>query len=538
MFCYQCQEALHNKGCEKVGVCGKKPETAKLQDLLIHVSKKLSETALQAKEKSIATRKGGELVIKALFTTITNTNFDDETIHRTIRELCAEKINLMKKISPEKEIRHERTYEQLMEKAEQVGVLSTENEDIRSLKELLIYGLKGIAAYAEHALVLGYYSEDVEHFLFRALAATLEDKSGQEELLKLVMECGEKGVIIMALLDEANTTTYGKPEPTAVKTGAGKNPGILISGHDLRDLADLLKQTEGRGIDVYTHGEMLPAHAYPQFKKYSHLFGNYGGSWWQQQREFEAFNGPILMTTNCLVPPRESYKARLFTTGIAGFEGVTHIPDRNDSEMKDFSKIIELAKRCQPPQSIEEGTIIVGFGKDTLLANKDKIIDAVGKGLVKRFIVMAGCDGRMPDRRYYSEVANDLPEESIILTAGCAKYRYNKLPLGKIGDFPRVIDAGQCNDSYSLAVLALELKKTLQLDDINKLPISFDVAWYEQKAVLVLLALLHLGFKNIRLGPTLPAFLSENVVGVLVENFAIKPIENPHSDVTSMMKGM
>ncbi len=537
MFCYQCQETLHNKGCEKVGVCGKKPETANLQDLLVHVSKKLSETALEAKEKGISAEKAGELVIKGLFTTITNANFDDEAIHQRIRELCAEKVNLMKQIDPEKEIRHERTYEQLLKKAAEVGVLSTENEDIRSLKELLIYGLKGIAAYAEHAFVLGYRAESIEDFIFRALDATLENKSGQDELLKLVMECGEKGVEVMALLDEANTTTYGSPEPTAVKTGAGKNPGILISGHDLRDLADLLEQTKGYGVDVYTHGEMLPAHAYPYFKKYSHLYGNYGGSWWQQQREFEAFNGPILMTTNCLVPPRESYKARVFTTGIAGFTGISHIADRKEGEMKDFSEIIEMARKCQPPESLEEGTIIAGFGKDTLLANKEKIIDAVSKGLIKRFVVMAGCDGRMPGRQYFTEVAEKLPEDTIILTAGCAKYRYNKLSLGKIGEFPRVIDAGQCNDSYSLAVLALELKKTLKLEDINELPISFDVAWYEQKAVLVLLALLHLGFKNIRLGPTLPAFLSPAVAAILVENFDIKPTDDSQADVAAMMQG-
>ncbi len=537
MFCYQCQEALNNKGCEKVGVCGKKPETAKLQDLLIHTSKKLSETALEAGERGISTEKPGQQVIKALFSTVTNANFDDKALHKMIKEVCETKIELMKAVSPESSVREEPTYEQMLKKAEEVGVLSTKDQDIRSLKELLIYGLKGIAAYAEHSLVLGFRSDGIENFIFRALAATLETPSSKDKLLGLVMECGEKGVQVMALLDEANTKTYGKPEPTEVKTGAGKNPGILISGHDLRDLADLLEQTKDSGVDVYTHGEMLPANAYPAFKKYTHLTGNYGGSWWQQHKDFESFNGPILMTTNCLVPPRESYRSRVFTTGVAGYDGIKHIPDRQEGEMKDFSEMIETAKKCSPPESIEEGTLTIGFGKNTLLANKDKIIDAVSQGLIKRFVVMAGCDGRMPDRRYFTEVAKELPADTIILTAGCAKYRYNKLPLGKIGAFPRVIDAGQCNDSYSLALLALKLKDTLELDDINKLPISLDLAWYEQKAVLVLLALLHLGFKNIRLGPTLPAFLSPNIAAFLVENFDIKPVDDPQSDIEAMMQG-
>jgi len=536
MFCYQCQEALNNKGCEKSGVCGKKPETAELQDLLIYVSKKLSETALEADKKGISTDRAGELVIKGLFYTITNTNFDNQSLKKMIRIVYDEKRNLIKQIDPER-VTKIPTDEEILQKAGEVGVLSTKSEDIRSLSELLIYGLKGMAAYAEHAMVLGKRSSEVERFMFKALATTLKENRDKDTMVNLVLECGEKGVQIMSLLDEANTGTYGKTEPTEVNIGVGRNPGILISGHDLRDLADLLEQTKDSGVDVYTHGEMLPAHGYPYFKKYTNFVGNYGGSWWEQPREFEAFNGPVLMTTNCIVPPRESYKSRIFTTGVAGFPGCEHIPDRKEGEMKDFSTLIELAKMSAPPEQLEEGSVYTGFGKDTLLANKDKIIDAVSQGLIKRFVVMAGCDGRMPSRKYYTELADNLPEDTIILTAGCAKYRYNKLPLGKIGDFPRVLDAGQCNDSYSLAVLALKLKETLDLDDLNKLPISLDIAWYEQKAVLVLLALLYLGFKNIRLGPTLPAFLSPNIATFLVENFDIKPIDNPDSDIKAMMQG-
>jgi len=536
MFCYQCQEALNNKGCEKSGVCGKKPETAELQDLLIYVSKKLSETALEADKKGISTDRAGELVIKGLFYTITNTNFDNQSLKKMIRIVYDEKRNLIKQIDPER-VTKIPTDEEILQKAGEVGVLSTKSEDIRSLSELLIYGLKGMAAYAEHAMVLGKRSSEVERFMFKALATTLKENRDKDTMVNLVLECGEKGVQIMSLLDEANTGTYGKTEPTEVNIGVGRNPGILISGHDLRDLADLLEQTKDSGVDVYTHGEMLPAHGYPYFKKYTNFVGNYGGSWWEQPREFEAFNGPVLMTTNCIVPPRESYKSRIFTTGVAGFPGCEHIPDRKEGEMKDFSTLIELAKMSAPPEQLEEGSVYTGFGKDTLLANKDKIIDAVSQGLIKRFVVMAGCDGRMPSRKYYTELADNLPEDTIILTAGCAKYRYNKLPLGKIGDFPRVLDAGQCNDSYSLAVLALKLKETLDLDDLNKFPISLDIAWYEQKAVLVLLALLYLGFKNIRLGPTLPAFLSPNIATFLVENFDIKPIDNPDSDIKAMMQG-
>lgn len=538
MFCYQCQEALHNKGCEKIGVCGKKPETAEIQDLLVHVTKKLSETALEAEKKGLSTERAGELIVKSLFSTLTNTNFANESLKEYIRLVCAEKKDLMKKLDPDKEVPDYPSEEHMKEKAKEVGVLQTKDEDIRSLTELLIYGLKGISAYAEHSLALNFRSAEIENFFFRALATTLDENRKKDELLKLVMECGEKGVQVMALLDEANTTTYGKPEPREVNLGVGKNPGILVSGHDLRDLADLLEQTKYSGVDVYTHGEMLPANAYPAFRDYKHLVGNYGGSWWHQHKDFTTFNGPILMTSNCIVPPADAYKARLFTTGVAGFEGIQHIPEREEGKMKDFSSIIELAKQCPAPEQIEEGTVFTGFAKDTLIANKDKVIDAVNKGLIKRFVVMAGCDGRMPDREYFTQVAKKLPQDSIILTAGCAKYRYNKLPLGKIGDFPRVLDAGQCNDSYSLAVLALNLKETLGLDDINKLPISLDVAWYEQKAVLVFLALLSVGFKNIRLGPTLPAFLSPNIADFLVENFDIKPVTDPQADVDAMMTGM
>jgi len=538
VFCYQCQEALHNKGCEKVGVCGKKSDTADFQDLLIHACKKLAETALIAQKKEVFTRKAGETIIKALFYTITNASFDDERIREMIIEVCDVRKELAKEVQPDAKYKDHPTPDQMLQRAKEVGVLSTSDEDIRSLTELLIYGLKGIAAYAEHSYALGYTSPEIESYMFKALAKTLDEKRQKDEMVQLVMECGEMGVKIMALLDEANTKTYGEQEPTAVSIGAGNNPGILISGHDLRDLADLLEQTKGTGVDVYTHGEMLPANAYPYFKKYSNLIGNYGGSWWQQQKEFASFNGPILMTTNCLVSPLPAYKDRLFTTGVAGFSETKHIPDRKNGEMKDFSEIIELAKKCPSPVKLEEGHIYSGFAKDTLLANKDKIIDAVSKGLIKRFVVMAGCDGRMSDRSYFTEVAQQLPEDTIIMTAGCAKYRYNKLPLGKIGDFPRVLDAGQCNDSYSLAVLALSLKDVLELDDINQLPISFDLAWYEQKAVLVLLALLYLGFKNIRLGPTLPAFLSPKIAQFLVENFDIKPIKDPGSDIDAMIQGL
>jgi len=538
VFCYQCQETVKNEGCVQVGVCGKKSDTADFQDLLIHACKKLSETALIAEKKGVATDKAGEMLIEALFYTITNANFDDESIKKMIIDVCDVRKELAAQVQPDAKYRDHPTHEEMLKRAKEVGVLSIKDDDIRSLTELLIYGLKGIAAYAEHSLVLGYRLAEVENFMFRALAKTLDENRQQEEMLTLVMECGEMGVKVMALLDEANTKTYGKPEPTAVDIGVGNNPGILISGHDLRDLADLLEQTKGTGVDVYTHGEMLPANAYPCFKKYPHLRGNYGGSWWLQTKEFASFNGPILMTTNCLVPPFPSYKSRLYTTGVAGFAEVKHIPDRKNGKMKDFSEIVELAKTCPPPEKIEDGHIYTGFAKDALLANKDQILDAVSKGLVKRFVVMAGCDGRMNDRQYFTNVAENLPEDTIILTAGCAKYRYNKLPLGKIGDFPRVLDAGQCNDSYSLAVLALNLKDTLQLEDINQLPISFDIAWYEQKAVLVLLALLYLGFKNIRLGPTLPAFLSPNIAKFLVENFDIKPISSPETDVSAMMQGL
>lgn len=540
MFCYQCQETAKNQGCNVKGVCGKEGQTADLQDLLIYLCKGLS--VLMAKEKEESTLKLDviKFITEALFTTVTNVNFDDKKIMGMIKYgLELKREILVQHPHPVPCIAQWDTEDEdeIYKKANEIGVLNTENEDIRSLRELLIYGLKGMAAYYHHANMLDYEHENVENFMLEALAATTDDDKSVDELVSLVLECGNQGVATMALLNEANTSKYGNPEPTEVNIGVGNKPGILISGHDLLDLEELLEQTKDTGIDVYTHGEMLPANAYPFFKKYPHFVGNYGGSWWKQKEEFSSFKGPILMTTNCLVPPSESYKDKVFTTGVAGFEGVKHIPDRINGNPKDFSSLIKMAKESSPPEEIETGSLVCGFGSDALLANVDNIIDAVSKGLVSRFVVMAGCDGRHKNREYFTEVARNLPEDTIILTAGCAKYRYNKLGLGNIGSFPRVIDAGQCNDSYSLAVLALKLQETLDLDDINKLPISFDVAWYEQKAVLVLLALLSLGFKNIRLGPTLPAFLSPNVAKVLVENFNIMPTEDPQSDVKEMMAG-
>ncbi|MFA5499275.1 MAG: hydroxylamine reductase [Candidatus Cloacimonadia bacterium] len=546
MFCYQCQETARNEGCFKIGVCGKKSDTADLQDLLIWTAKGVSFWADLARKEGINTLKAADFVINSLFFTITNANFDNARFAEMVDEGNAIKKDLQANLEKlgksfsalPKAATSQITAKEFLENVDPaVGILAQKNDDIRSLTELLIYGLKGMAAYAEHAAILGYRSDEVEEFMFRALATTLKAEPQQDEMLNLVVECGEKGVAAMALLNDANTKTYGNPEPTEVNIGVGKNPAILVSGHDLKDFHELLEQTKDTGIDIYTHGEMLPAHGYPTFKQYPHLVGNYGSAWWKQTDEFEKFNGPILMTTNCLVPPRDSYKNRVFTTGVVGFEGLTHIPDRVNGKPKDFSAIIEMAKKSQPPTEIETGSVFTGFGIHTLTQNKDAILDAVSAGLIKRFVVMAGCDGRFPSRDYYTKVAEKLPADSIILTAGCAKYRYNKLPLGKIGDFPRVIDAGQCNDSYSLAVLALTLKDTLKLEDINQLPISFDVAWYEQKAVLVLLALLYLGFKNIRLGPTLPAFLSPNIAEFLVKTFDIKPIDTPETDVTAMMAG-
>ena len=537
MFCYQCQETAKNQGCTLVGVCGKKEDTANLQDLLIYVLKGISILSEKHADSTV-----GSFITKALFTTITNANFDKERILALIREGLKIKEALKKTFGTDLTGLHDSASwgsddeEEIYKKAAEVGVLSTENEDVRSLRELLIYGLKGIAAYAEHAAVLGKTNNDIFKFLVEALASTTRDLP-MDEMVGMVMKAGETAVTTMALLDEANTSAYGNPEITEVNIGVRNNPGILISGHDLKDMEALLKQTRGTGVDVYTHGEMLPANYYPAFKTYDHFVGNYGNSWWKQAKEFESFNGPILMTTNCITPVKDSYKDRIFTTGTAGYPGTKHIPDREDGTPKDFSEVIELAKTCKPPEEIETGTIVGGFAHHQVLALADKVVDAVKSGAIKRFVVMAGCDGRHKERNYFTEVAKNLPEDTIILTAGCAKYRYNKLNLGDINGIPRVLDAGQCNDSYSLAVIALKLREAFDLENINDLPISFDIAWYEQKAVAVLLALLHLGVKGIRLGPTLPAFLSPNVAKVLVETFDIKPIGTVEEDIHAMMEG-
>jgi len=536
MFCYQCQETAGCKGCTISGVCGKTPEIAKNQDLLIYATKGLSEvtTALRRQGETILPEVNQYIVVN-LFTTITNANFDNEVFYQRVFETLALKNELLSKVIS-KEVLNEAALwtatskEELDEKAPTVGVLSTENEDIRSLRELIIYGIKGLAAYVKHANELKNDSDPIHEFIQRALASTLEDTLSVDQLVALTLETGKFGVDGMALLDSANTKTYGNPEITKVNIGVGKNPGILISGHDLRDLEILLEQTKGSGIDVYTHSEMLPAHYYPAFKKYSNFVGNYGNAWWKQKEEFESFNGPILMTTNCIVPPKDSYKSRVFTTGASGFPGCTHI-EKDENGNKDFSAIIEMAKKCEAPIQIEEGEIIGGFAHNQVLALADKIVEAVKSGAIKKFFVMAGCDGRQKSREYYTEFAKALPDDTIIMTAGCAKYRYNKLNLGDINGIPRVLDAGQCNDSYSLAVIALKLKEVFGLDDINELPIEFNIAWYEQKAVIVLLALLYLGVKNIHLGPTLPAFLSPNVVNVLVENFGISGVGTVEDDI-------
>ena len=534
MFCYQCQETAGCKGCTMSGVCGKKPDVAAMQDLLVYVTKGISAvtTALRQEGKQVSAEIN-HLITLNLFTTITNANFDKESIEARIRATLTEKDVLLAQIADPSGLPEAAKWNgsgNWEEKAATVGVLSTENEDIRSLRELITYGLKGLSAYSKHANVLLKDDEEVDAFLQRALAATLDDNLSVEELIALTMETGKYGVSGMALLDKANTEAYGNPEITKVNIGVGTNPGILVSGHDLRDLEMLLEQTQGTGVDVYTHSEMLPAHYYPAFKKYPNFIGNYGNAWWKQKEEFESFNGPILMTTNCIVPPKDSYKDRIYTTGAAGYPGCTHIPGEI-GEQKDFSVIIEHAKRCAAPTEIETGELIGGFAHAQVLALADQVVDAVKSGAIKKFVVMAGCDGRAKSREYYTEFAKALPKDAVILTAGCAKYKYNKLPLGDINGIPRVLDAGQCNDSYSLAVIALKLKEVFGLDDINDLPIAYNIAWYEQKAVIVLLALLYLGVKNIHLGPTLPAFLSPNVAKVLVENFGIAGISTVEEDL-------
>lgn len=534
MFCYQCQETAGCIDCTMSGVCGKKPDVAAMQDLLVYVTKGISAvtTALRQEGKQVSAEIN-HLITLNLFITITNANFDKESIEARIRATLTEKDVLLAQIADPSGLPEAAKWNgsgNWEEKAATVGVLSTENEDIRSLRELITYGLKGLSAYSKHANVLLKDDEEVDAFLQRALAATLDDNLSVEELIALTMETGKHGVSGMALLDKANTEAYGNPEITKVNIGVGTNPGILVSGHDLRDLEMLLEQTQGTGVDVYTHSEMLPAHYYPAFKKYPNFIGNYGNAWWKQKEEFESFNGPILMTTNCIVPPKDSYKDRLYTTGAAGYPGCTHIPGEI-GEQKDFSVIIEHAKRCAAPTEIETGELIGGFAHAQVLALADQVVDAVKSGAIKKFVVMAGCDGRAKSREYYTEFAKALPKDAVILTAGCAKYKYNKLPLGDINGIPRVLDAGQCNDSYSLAVIALKLKEVFGLDDINDLPIAYNIAWYEQKAVIVLLALLYLGVKNIHLGPTLPAFLSPNVAKVLVENFGIAGISTVEEDL-------
>ena len=536
MFCFQCQETAGNKGCMFGGVCGKKPETANLQDLLIYVTKGLSEitTRLRSEGKEIPAAID-RLITTNLFMTITNANFDDDRFIDRINATLSSRDELFEQLHDDTGLSDAaswqyRTAEERTLKADKVGVLDTGNEDLRSLRELTLYGLKGMAAYNKHANVLGYADTAIDAFLQKALAKTLDDSLSTDDLTSLVLETGSFGVKVMALLDTANTSTYGNPEITKVELGVRNNPAILISGHDLRDLEMLLEQTANTGVDVYTHSEMLPAHYYPAFKKFPHFAGNYGNAWWKQKEEFEAFNGPILLTTNCLVPPKESYKDRIYTTGSVGFSGCKHI-DGEIGETKDFSAIIEHAKKCPPPTQLERGELVGGFAHHQVLALADKVVDAVKSGAIKKFVVMAGCDGRSPARNYYTDFAKALPQDTVILTAGCAKYKYNKLPLGDIGGIPRVLDAGQCNDSYSLALIALKLKEVFGLDDINQLPIVYNIAWYEQKAVIVLLALLSLGVKNIHLGPTLPAFLSPNVVNVLIENFGIAGITDVDTDL-------
>ena len=536
MFCYQCQETAGCTGCTQVGVCGKKPEVAAMQDLLVSVTKGLSAvtTKLRAEGKPVS-QHVNHLITLNLFATITNANFDYDALVARVRETLAEKVLLLAQLDdaaglPEAALWTSDDEAEFLARAAEVGVLATENEDVRSLRELITYGLKGLAAYSKHANALMQDDEAVDAFLQEALAKTLDDSLTADDLVALTLETGKYGVQGMALLDKANTEAYGNPEVTSVNIGVGKKPGILISGHDLRDLEMLLEQTQGTGVDVYTHSEMLPAHYYPAFKKYPNFIGNYGNAWWKQKEEFEAFNGPILMTTNCIVPPKASYADRIYTTGAVGYPGCKHI-DGVYGERKNFSEIIEHAKRCVPPTELEQGAIVGGFAHEQVFALADKVVDAVKSGAIKKFVVMAGCDGRHKTREYYADFAKALPEDTVILTAGCAKYKYNKLGLGDIGGIPRVLDAGQCNDSYSLALIALKLQEVFGLADVNDLPIVYNISWYEQKAVIVLLALLYLGVKNIHLGPTLPAFLSPNVAKVLVDTFGIAGITNVDDDM-------
>ena len=536
MYCYQCQETLGNKACVVNGICGKKSDTALLQDLLVYIAKGIS---VVAKKAGVVDKKVGHFVTKALFITVTNVNFDDDFIINVIKQglVLRDELKTQYNITDDlhdSAVWNADTKEAFLEKAETVGILSTENEDVRSLRELLIYGLKGIAAYADHALILGYEDQTVFDYLIEGMDSTTKDLSVDEMIAK-VMKCGEIAVNAMAILDKANTTSYGNPEISEVNIGVHSNPGILISGHDLKDIDELLKQTEGTGVDVYTHGEMLPANYYPAFKKYSHFVGNYGNAWWAQGKEFTSFNGPILMTTNCLVPPKENYKERVFTTANVAFPGVKHISDRVGDSPKDFSEVIALAKTLPAPTEIETGTIVGGFAHEQVFALADKVVDAVKSGAIKKFVVMAGCDGQQKGRNYYTDFAKALPNDTVILTAGCAKFRYLKLNLGDIEGIPRVLDAGQCNDSYSLVLIALKLKEVFGLNDINDLPIVYNIAWYEQKAITVLLALLHLGVKNIHVGPTLPAFLSPTVVNVLIEKFNVSGITNVEDDMKKLL---
>ncbi len=543
MFCYQCQETAGNTGCTKAGVCGKKSDTANLQDLLIYASKGLSDVTrrLRAEGKEVGTDVN-HLIVLNLFTTITNANFDNDVFYDRIRMTINVKNDLINKLDNKEGLSEAALYDansneefDVKSEAAEVGVLATENEDVRSLRELITYGLKGLSAYLKHANVLGFDDEEIQVALQDTLAKLLDDSLSVDELVQLTLDTGSQGVKGMDLLDKANTSTYGNPEATKVNIGVRNNPGIIISGHDLKDLEQLLEQTKGTGVDVYTHSEMLPANSYPAFKKYDNLVGNYGNAWWKQKEEFESFNGPILMTTNCIVPPRDSYKGRLYTTGSAGYPGCTHIPGE-EGQVKDFSEIIAHAKKTAPPTEIETGEIDGGFAHEQVFAVADAVVDAVKTGKIKKFFVMAGCDGRQKGRNYYTDFAQALPEETVILTAGCAKYRYNKLELGDIGGIPRVIDAGQCNDSYSLVVIALKLAEIFGVDSVNDLPIAYNIAWYEQKAVIVLLSLLSLGVKDIHLGPTLPAFLSPNVANVLVENFGIAPIGTVEDDIELFME--